>query len=244
MRSIDALRRERAKLAAEDAFAVECFSELWKGEESSWDALDVYVRWVVEFRALCVSQGLHGRSFELAAQRAPDVGTVTALHGVATAAREVLAALGTAMGWPERYVADATLTAIRERADGIATSPMLGPRWAAFEVARQKVASGAAGLLLEPAMAGAIAFSDLARVYRRAFLHTWLDAVVRERPALLTFHSMTHEQRVSEFRKLDKRVLQENQHALISALRRSTQERLQLDQAKWTCSATPHAAAG
>jgi len=55
----------------------------------------------------------------------------------------------------------------------------------------------------------------------------WLSLVVQERPALAKFNTLTHEQRVREFKQLDERVLLENQAALVSTLRDRVQHRLQ-----------------
>src|SRR5690606_2380648 len=55
MKKVDALRRERAELQERQALGVQLFGDLWRGEESSWDALQNYIRWVVEFRAVCIT---------------------------------------------------------------------------------------------------------------------------------------------------------------------------------------------
>ncbi|MFX6292591.1 hypothetical protein ABTG11_19220, partial [Acinetobacter baumannii] len=84
------------------------------------------------------------------------------------------------------------------------------PEWAAFEMARQRVENGAAAELLPLAIEGEIAFDDLAAAFERAFYQKWLERVIPERPALLQFHSLAHEQRIAEFRRLDEQVLREN----------------------------------
>jgi DNA polymerase III delta prime subunit len=43
MRKVDALRRDRAALKADDALASDLFGALWRGEDSDWDALDGYI---------------------------------------------------------------------------------------------------------------------------------------------------------------------------------------------------------
>jgi very-short-patch-repair endonuclease len=100
-----------------------------------------------------------------------------------------------------------------------------GP-WTAYAGAAAKVAAGPAAELVGPALAGEVAFDDLPAAFERAFFQKWLDAVVERRPALLGFHGLTHEQRVAEFRELDRRVLQENRDGLVNRLRERVQRRL------------------
>src|SRR3712207_2034175 len=68
-------------------------------------------------------------------------------------------------------------------------------------------------------MRGELSFPDLAGAFLRAFYLKWLSTVVQQRPALERFHTMTHEERVAEFRRLDERVLVENRGALVGQVR-------------------------
>lgn len=226
MKKVDELRREQTRLAAQEALARELFGALWEGENSCWDALDGYIRWVVEFRGLCVRHGLSQRTVEIAANRAPNVSAVTELKEVAATALSLLASLREMMGWPTDYLTQAPIEEIRDRMRALENGLRLGPRWAAFESARQQVAAGLAAEALATAFTGAIAFSDLPRAFLRAFYQKWLTTVVQERAPLRTFHAMTHEQRVAEFQALDRRVLEENRAALVARLRDRVQERL------------------
>ncbi|HEX2094131.1 MAG TPA: DUF3320 domain-containing protein, partial [Longimicrobiaceae bacterium] len=87
-------------------------------------------------------------------------------------------------------------------------------------------AAGPAAELLEPAMWGGVAFAELAPAFRRAFFQRWLADVVRRREPLRAFHTLTHEQRVAEFRRLDRQVLAENRAGVVRRLRDRVQERL------------------
>jgi very-short-patch-repair endonuclease len=227
MKQVDRLRAERAALAASEARGRELFGELWRGEGSAWDALDGYIRWVVEFRGACVRHGLETRAAEVAAQAKPDVSQVEALRSSADELRERLARLRAGVGWPADYLATAPLDEIAARSGALAANVALAPRWGAFEAARQTVASGIAHELLPPAMGGEIPFTDLPAAFQRAFYMKWLSAVVQEREPLARFNTLTHEERVAEFRQLDERVLRENRAALVGQLRDRVQGRLQ-----------------
>lgn len=227
MKQVDRLRVERAALTAAADRGRELFGELWQGEGSSWDALDGYVRWVVEFRGAYIRHALEPRAAEVAARPAPELVEVAALREAADGARTALARLREAVGWPDGYLADSPLEEVSGRAEALAREVARGPQWAAFESARKTVALGIAAELLPPAMSGELPFTYLAPAFLRAFYQKWLAAVVQEREPLERFHTLTHEERVAEFRALDQRVLQENRAALVGQLRDRIQQRLQ-----------------
>jgi very-short-patch-repair endonuclease len=232
MRRVDELRRERTTLGALDPVGRELFGALWQGEASDWDALDGYVRWVVEYRTLCVESRLAEAAAELATQPRPDVSLADSLRTAAEAAARALAGLRALAEWPADYLQPAPLVEIAERAAALEAGLTLAPRWAAFELVRAKVAAGVAAELLAPALAGEIAFADLASAFRRAFHQKWVTAAVQEREPLRQFATMSHEQRVAEFRELDQAVLRENRDALVGRLRDAVQARLREPAAK------------
>ncbi len=227
MKQVDRLRAGRAALTASEARGRELFGELWRGEASGWDALDGYIRWVVEFRGACVRHGLEARAAEVAAEARPDVSRVEALRTAADELRASLATLRQGVGWPADYLAAVPLDEIAARAAALAGGVALAPRWGAFEAARATAANGIARELLPAAMAGELPLAELAAAFQRAFYMKWLSAVVQEREPLAKFNTLTHEERVAEFRQLDERVLRENRSALVGRLRDRVQARLQ-----------------
>ena len=232
MRNADELRRERAALTAADATGRELFGGLWQGEKSDWDALDGYVRWVVEFRCLCVQHRLADETAALAATPAPDVSLADALRTSSEGAARAMDGLRALAQWPETYLADRPLAEIADRAAALEAGLPLAPRWAAFELVRSKAAARLAGELLAPAFAGELAWDDLPRAFRRAFHQKWVSAAVQEREPLKQFATLSHEQRVAEFRALDQAVLAENRDALVGRLRDAVQARLREPAAK------------
>src|SRR4029078_1384514 len=87
--------------------------------------------------------------------------------------------------------------------------------------------SGIAGELLDGAMRGSPPLDVLPDAFLRAFYMKWLTEGVQQRPLLAPFDALHHEQRIAEFRRLDREVLAENQAALTARLRDRAQERLQ-----------------
>jgi very-short-patch-repair endonuclease len=232
MRKVDELRRERTTMAALDSVGRELFGALWQGEGSDWDGLDAYVRWVVEYRAVAVESSLPDATAEVATQPRPEVAPADALRAASDAASGALDGLRTLAQWPADYLQDAPLAEIAGRAAALEAGIGLAPRWAAFELVRARVAGGAAGELLAPALAGELAFAGLPAAFRRAFHQKWVTAAVQEREPLRHFATLSHEQRVAEFRRLDEAVLRQNRDALVGRLRDSVQTRLREPAAK------------
>jgi very-short-patch-repair endonuclease len=227
MKQVDRLAAERKSLRESDETARALFGDHWQGESSAWDALDAYVQWVVELRSCVTRYSLGPAAITLASQRTPNVAAVLALRDATADALATLAELRRVIGWPTGYLSTATFEELQQRAEALTANAAAGPRWAAFEAARQTVAGGIAGEMVEEAMRGAVPFDQLADAFLRAFYMKWLGEVVQARLPLARFDALTHEQRIAEFRRLDREVLAENQRALTAQLRDRAQERLQ-----------------
>lgn len=226
MKSVDVLLEMRKDLAGCEPEARKMFGTLWKGEASSWAELEEYIRWVTDFRKTCVAHALSRRIVALASQPAPNVEKIKALDVAGEALATKMDALRARVGWIPTYQAQASFdkstARVRELVDGIGK----GPQWAGFEAARQAAAKTIAGESISDCMTSIMRFADLPAAFERAFFNRWLAAVVTERPALAGFQTITHQQRVSEFQKLDQDVLKENRTKLVSELRDRTQSRL------------------
>jgi very-short-patch-repair endonuclease len=227
MKAVERLLAERRELANSDKAGRQLFGALWLGEESSWEVLATYIKWVVEFRGLCVKNGIDSKIFERASNAEPDVADIESLREETDKARNGLRDLGRCLGWAEKHLEDCTLEQIQLRAESLAKNIVQGPQWAAFENARVTVQDGLARELLPAALSSEVAFKDLSAAFLRAFYAKWLSHVVQERQPLARFNTLTHEQRVQEFKQLDQRVLLENRAALVSMLRDRVQHKLQ-----------------
>jgi very-short-patch-repair endonuclease len=227
MKQVVRLGAERKAIGDAQRVGSELFGDAWQGERSSWHALESYVQWVVEFRACVTRFGLGDDAIALAAQCAPNVDAVHALRNATADALGTLAEVRRIVGWPRDYLTTAPFDELEQRLGALAANASAGPRWAAFESARQTTASGIAAEVLPEAMAGTVSFDVLPDAFLRAFYMTWLAGVVQARPPLARFDALTHEQRIAEFRRLDREVLAENQAALTARLRDRAQERLQ-----------------
>jgi very-short-patch-repair endonuclease len=219
--------RNRENLEARNDSAKQLFGALWQGEASEFSSLENYISWVLDFRRLCVSYGLREQAAQTASLPAPDVTNVQLLARESKEIQNRLAQLSSLVGWRENYFENANLPDILNRISEIIDNINLASRWAAFETVRQKVVKGIAGELLIEAMRERFSFQDLEAIFRRAFYQKWLARVVQERAELLHFQTLTHEQRVKEFRELDESVLSENRAELVGSLREKLQNELQ-----------------
>ncbi len=223
MKKADAYRVERAVLMSAEDEARALFGTLWKGVDSDWGSLDEYIRWVTDFRAVCVKHGLDEQAAATASHPHPDVSLVRRLDAMGEEARRLLGHLRSRVGWPEGYLADATTDELLNRVRAMKDALGLAQRWAGYEAARSHVAAGPAAELLPQALSGEVAFADLPPAFQRVVYQRWLDGVVRERPLLREFHTLAHEQRIEEFQRLDRRLLLDNRHKLVGELRDRTQ---------------------
>ena len=123
-------------------------------------------------------------------------------------------------------LASLPLAELQARASGLVSESHRAARWGAFVAAMQEARETIAAPLVDLAEAGRVSHADLPRALRRAFWFAWLARCVEARPALARFHALTHEQRVQEFRDLDRRVLADNRARLVASLRARVQTSL------------------
>lgn len=203
------------------------FGALWQGEASDWNALEKYVQWVLEFRQIYVRQGLKEQAIATATQHTPDLSFVQTLRQNALEINELLKRFCALVGWRENHFEGVEIEKISYRIVEITLNLAHANRWAAFESVRQKIEKSFAKEILDWVWNEQIPFADLSKVFRRAFYQKWLTQVVQERPELREFYTLTHEQRVKEFRDLDERILRQNRSNLVGQMRGRLQTNLQ-----------------
>jgi very-short-patch-repair endonuclease len=232
LKAVDRHRAARQSLSDRADRGHALFGGLWQGEKSNPELLERYIAWVVEVRAMCVKHGLSASSLKQATSAAPDVSAIRALEQAATVLSRTLSEFVALVEWRPGMLDATPYVELRARVVEMRTGIAAAPGWAAFEQARQKAAHSPAGELVTAALAHAgaetgLTFQELGRVFRRAVLEKWLDEVMTARPPLREFSTVSHEERLKEFRQLDEWVLKENQAMVVGKLRAAAQERLQ-----------------
>lgn len=226
LRDASHLRGERVAFANAQPSALALFGNLWKGEDSDWAVLRNYIRWVVEFRQVCVQHQLDEQVMAFASRQAPDIASVTRLRAAAAEALETLREFRELVGWPADYLGSSHFGEIGDRALALANGRDRGPEWAAFGVARRTVGNSVARELLPAIDSGAVPSRGVSRAFARAFWSKWLGAAVSAEPSLETFNTSAHEERVKEFRRLDQDIFKVNRATLVGKLRDHVQHRL------------------
>jgi len=227
LRLVDRLQADRKRLDEAAPRARALFGAHWRGEASDISALDAYAAWVAELRGLVALHRLPRQLLEVATTAKPDVSAVTRLADAVERFARTVAELTSLVRWPSSYHDARSYAAMAARVAELDGQRALAARWAAFEGARATAAETPAASMVAKAMQGEVPFGELPRAFRRAFFQQWLDAAVKDRPALRQFQTLSHEQRVAEFRELDQRVLHENRVQLVTRLRESVQRKLQ-----------------
>jgi very-short-patch-repair endonuclease len=227
MKFVTEYLHRQSDLKTQEQLGAEFFGALWQGETSDWNALERYIQWVLEFRQIYVRQGLKEQAISTATKNAPDVGFVQTLRQNALEINELLKKFCGLVGWRESHFENAEVERIFTRVEEVANNLSHANRWASFESVRQKLERSFAKEVLDWAWSEQISFADLSVAFRRAFYQKWLTQVVSERAELREFHTLTHEQRVKEFRDLDEKILRQNRSNLVGQMRGRLQANLQ-----------------
>lgn len=232
MRLVSEYLTHRDKLISPAQLGSQLFGALWQGESSNWNALENYVSWVLEFRQLYIHKGLKEQVIATATKPTPDLTFVQTLRNMVIDIDGLLTKFAVAVGWQKDYFSNWELSSISSRITEMIENLELAPRWASFEIARQKIETGFATEVLDWVWSETIPFIDLSKSFRRAFYQKWLTMVVEERIELREFNSINHEQRVKEFKELDEHILRQNRSNLVGKMRNALQLGLQNDQIK------------
>ncbi|MBP6001961.1 MAG: DUF4011 domain-containing protein [Pyrinomonadaceae bacterium] len=229
MRFVSDYLRHSEILVSKNQLGTDLFGDIWKGESSDWGALDHYVEWVLEFRQLYINQGLKEQAIATATTSSPNLGFVQILRRKTADLKDELMKFSNLVGWLDDYLFGWDVAKISSRIAEITSNLSLAQRWAAFELVKQKIESGFAKEIIGWIWDESVPISELSSSFRRAFYQRWLSTAVEQRPELRYFSSISHEQRIKEFRELDEQVLRQNQTNLIGKMRDRLQENLQVE---------------
>ncbi|HTV03043.1 MAG TPA: DUF3320 domain-containing protein, partial [Luteitalea sp.] len=227
LKQVDALARSLKALADRSASARALFGPHWRGAETAPDALETYAAWVVEYRQMATAHALPDAARAAAEAGHADVVVVDVLEAAVAELASRLTSLAALVQWTggAATLAALSLDDLQVRLSGLVDHPELAGRWGALVAAEQDVRESAASPLLAQEL-DASTYADLSRAFLRTFWFAWLAKVVESRPALSRFQALTHEQRVAEFRALDRQILAGNRARLVGTLRSRVQTRL------------------
>src|SRR5206468_12876383 len=105
------------------------------------------------------------------------------------------------------------------RVRALAENPSGWRDWANFRTLCREAGASIAAPLLAEAESGRLHWGDMPRAFERRFLERWLDARAEESEILRRFKGASHEERIAEFRELDRNILKHHREALVAQLR-------------------------
>lgn len=231
LKRVDYINIDREWLEENQLKSQEYFGELWKKENSNWDDLKRYIDWVVEFRSIFLRYNLQSSVIAFAQLPKPDTSAVLLLEIAVKNINELLGSLGKFIGWAEGYLIGEKFEEIEVRIRLLIENLHQAHQWIAFLTIREQALRGISEELVKLAMNGQYSFSNLPEVFQRGFYQKWLSTALQARPPLIEFNTLFHEQRVAEFKEVDRNILIENRDRLIRKVRDDVQKRLQEPQA-------------
>lgn len=227
MKSVARFQKDQARLRQSEGLGRNLFGGLWKGEQSDWSRLDGYVKWVVEFRKLCVEKSMTDKAISIAEQTAPEMNVIQELKTAAARFETLLPEFAKEVEWTQPDLLGLPIEELNLRLAGFQESLSVATKWGNFERVRKQVEGGLAGEIITRAMNGEFPLSQTGQVFRRAFLFKWLKSVIQSKPELEGFATSAHEQVRKEFQGLDEATLKANRTRLIRLVRDRIQKAIQ-----------------
>ncbi len=215
-------REQEEQLAAGDALGKSLFADQWIGRESDVAALRRVSQWVPRFRDLARAKRVNERVIAIVSAGV-DRGTVKqAIDAVNGCVAEMGVKLDElearlVISWPEVFGAkrgavswDALtecLVAWRENISSLQS-------WAQYIARSQKCLECIARPVAEQAHAGLLGQEDLLVVFQGALADSLLHVVFSQSPVLAEFVGDIHQQKITEFTKLDQKIIEDNRKRL------------------------------
>lgn len=222
---VQSLAAATRALHAREAEGRALFGALWRGPDGDPAELVAYGEWVAAMRATAQRLALGERAVALAAAGRVDVTTLDAFVQQAREASSRAAELATTLHWSIDPAAQ-SFAGLRARLQAMLDGLTHAPSWGAFAAARQAARATIAAAITQRACAGEMPLASAPRIFLRAFWSRWLTDEIDRDPVLAGFQGLAHDHRVEEFRALDRQVLLDNRHRLVSELRARLQARL------------------
>lgn len=210
-----AVRSDMLALRARDAAGRSLFGVRWQGTESNWADLERLADWLVRLRGFIAAGALQEQGIALAARGDLDAAPLQArsneLRAELVAARNAVAQVveraqlgaGSGVG----YDAHTNLLRLYQRLQELQAKLGRLYRWTFYQASLAHCQQGLAGDFLRRVYEQNLPPEAREPAFRRLFFRRWLDLAAAERPKLARFSTLSHEQRIAEFKRLDQRAL-------------------------------------
>lgn len=206
-------QRALRELRQGEVLGTTAFGIQWQAERSDWPALEQGIVWVEQVRA--AGLGLSFRKLlaqvdSLEAVGAGGVRATTELQRVHTDLTQRIEELqlnprlAFGLDRPE----DVPLAKCEERLESWGQQSDTLSRWSQFAARVREARDLGLGPLVDELWSGALAPADVRTAFRQACFSRLLREFTRQTPELARFDGETHEQRIREFRRLDRERIQ------------------------------------
>lgn len=202
------------------------FGSLWRGAGSDPGELERFAEWAVDFRRALLDEVLREESVDLVTrgvgERSMD-GRIRAVEEDLAAVRDRLAALDDRLGIEDEPVFGAPREEVhradlREVLEDLASAADGLERWARYDEAREAARATVAAPLVPIVDRDRLPPGDVEPTFEGGLADELLHEAFRARDALAGFDARLHEDRVEEFRELDRRSIELHRKRVIEAL--------------------------
>lgn len=230
----DLIELEQNRTALEDAQSTgrDLFGSLWQGEKTDPDQLRRFSEWVVEFRGHLLEDMYQDRSVEMVTRGVAEsrLGrTIDRAQDRLETFEQQLESLVDMVGLDGRRVfgdpiKEVSFEAIEEQLQTYRSEIDRLERWGRFDVTREEVRETPAAPIVDRVEAGDIPPDDIGPCYRGNLADALLAEAFAERDVLKRFDGQVFEDRIEDFRELDRKSLEINQKRVLSRLVERTPE--------------------
>lgn len=203
------------------------FGARWRGGQSDWNDLERTAAWILEFRSVVSRHKIANSIFDLVAAPSPPTEGLRRTSVLCEELVKLWKTVGQAVGWPQTYWEDRPLRTTFQRIRALCASPLSYRQWMDFHALREQALKTIAAPFVLEAQRQKVQWTDLSRAFERRFYERWLDTRMEATPVLRRFLGDSHAAKISEFRKLDRQILDHHRRTLAAQLRARAQARLQ-----------------
>ncbi len=207
MQLLEILRDTTSQLEESERTLIAHYQFLYKGLDTEWDTIRAALTWSASFRKQVEQLKLNTEFVEIvcSGKISPDIyrDTVSRLVGITNNLdSEFVWFLG--LFDFQNSLKSLTLPALQDRLISCKNGLSLLEEWIDFRTARENcIAEGLADYIVKIEEQH-IETSKIIPVFKKRFFRLWLDAILPNYPAVLTFRRRMHEYAIDEFARLDK----------------------------------------
>ena len=203
---ITSLHKISTELAGSEKMVREHFGFIYKGMFTDWDEAKRAWEWAVRFKAI-VDREMPSRIFVEKVCSSKEYAnecckTKEQLQAANENAQQSIEWLTSFFEHPQEFYSP-EMPALRDRVEACLNGLSLLEEWIDFRKARNDCIDGGLGSYITAIETENIASSDIEPIFKKRFFRLWLDAILPDYPAVLSFRRKQQDNTVAEFASLD-----------------------------------------